>query len=347
VTSTDFILEWLHGTLENHWIDAKCGDDICERPFEFAFYGRFGCRADCGTYIDQMQVTGIQVDLYYNFRHVTSSTPATTLMQDTTWNLCPTPGNSFFDIATTLADENTDFDKTYIVGCYYAADEEQTFDQLSGHSKVIIDDVPDGEWQLYIKGDQFQKVAGAVRNATGVIKYATDVKMLQVAPAVAAYELGVERQLLIEASEEMGKTKLQVVNASVYAMYDDMLEILLQENATGVINETVFTEGMASLDLTLQESLTALDYALSQNSLCQDLFEQTTNTSVAVGEYNNITGAWNCGLANGAGTVYCLDATEHLLWQSGEGTVYNQVNDMNQTSKRTEISCRLKGEKLT
>jgi len=209
VTSTDFILEWLHGTLENHWIDAKCGDDICERPFEFAFYGRFGCRADCGTYIDQMQVTGIQVDLYYNFRHVTSSTPATTLMQDTTWNLCPTPGNSFFDIATTLADENTDFDKTYIVGCYYAADEEQTFDQLSGHSKVMIDDVPDGEWQLYIKGDQFQKVAGAVRNATGVIKYATDVKMLHVAPAVAAYELGVERQLLIEASEEMGKTKLQ------------------------------------------------------------------------------------------------------------------------------------------
>lgn len=72
MTSTDFILEWLHGTLENHWIDAKCGDDICERPFEFAFYGRFGCRADCGTYIDQMQVTGIQVDLYYNFRHVTS-----------------------------------------------------------------------------------------------------------------------------------------------------------------------------------------------------------------------------------------------------------------------------------
>jgi hypothetical protein len=55
-------------------------------------------------------------------------------MQDTTWNLCPTPGNSFFDIATTLADENTDFDKTYIVGCYYAADEEQTFDQLSGKS---------------------------------------------------------------------------------------------------------------------------------------------------------------------------------------------------------------------
>jgi hypothetical protein len=72
VTSTDFILEWLQGTLDNHWVDAKCGDDVCERPFEFAFYGRFGCRADCGTYIDQMQVTAIQVDLYYNFRHATS-----------------------------------------------------------------------------------------------------------------------------------------------------------------------------------------------------------------------------------------------------------------------------------
>lgn len=75
---------------------------------------------------------------------------------------------------------------------------------------MIIDDVPDGEWQLYIKGDQFQKVAGAVRNETGVIKYATDVKMLHVAPAVAAYELGVERQLLTEGFAEMGKTRYQV-----------------------------------------------------------------------------------------------------------------------------------------
>ena len=90
--------------------------------------------------------------------------------------------------------------------------------QRPGHSKVIIDDVPDGEWQLYIKGDQFQKVAGAVRNATGAIKYATDVKMLHVAPAVAAYELGVERQLLIEASEEMGKTKLQVIPRIAFAV---------------------------------------------------------------------------------------------------------------------------------
>lgn len=59
---------------------------------------------------------------------------------------------------------------------------------------------------------------------------------------------------------------------------------------------------------------------------------QTTNTSVAVGEYNNITGQWNCGLANGAGVVYCLDATDNLLWQSGESIVYDAVNDMNQTA---------------
>jgi hypothetical protein len=55
-------------------------------------------------------------------------------MQDTLWNLCPTPGNSFFDIATTQAEENADYDKTYIVGCYYAPDEEQTFDQLAGEA---------------------------------------------------------------------------------------------------------------------------------------------------------------------------------------------------------------------
>jgi hypothetical protein len=65
-----------------------------------------------------------------------------------------------------------------------------------------------------------------------------------------------------------------VVNASVYAVYDDLLEILLQENATGVINETVFTEGLESLDRTLSESITALNFALRDNSLCQDLFDQ-------------------------------------------------------------------------
>jgi hypothetical protein len=85
-------------------------------------------RSDGPTLSDRLVLLSLVLDV------PTGSTPATTLMQDTTWNLCPTPGNSFFDIATSQADENMDFDKTYIVGCYYAPDEEQTFDQLSGKS---------------------------------------------------------------------------------------------------------------------------------------------------------------------------------------------------------------------
>jgi hypothetical protein len=76
------------------------------------------------------------------------------------------------------------------------------------------------------------------------------------------------------------------------------------------------------------------DFAGEVLSVTKDgiALSQTTNTSVAVGEYNNITGQWNCGLANSAGDVYCLDATEHLLWQSGAGTVYDAVNALNQTA---------------
>ena len=83
----------------------------------------------------------------------------------------------------------------------------------AGHTKVVIDDVPDGEWQLYIKGDQFQKVAGAVRNQSGVTLFSTQVKIQHVAPAVAAYELGQERALLNASFHEMSKTPLSVRGA--------------------------------------------------------------------------------------------------------------------------------------
>jgi hypothetical protein len=65
---------------------------------------------------------------------------------------------------------------------------------------------------------------------------------------------------------------------------------------------------------------------------------QTTNTSVAVGEYNNATGQWNCGHVNaGTDAPYCLDATmgyttEYFLWQSGDGSVFDAVNHLNETS---------------
>jgi hypothetical protein len=58
------------------WKDPVCGDGLCETPFEFASYGRFGCRADCGNLIDLQSLMSLDIDLYYNFGHQTGSLPA-------------------------------------------------------------------------------------------------------------------------------------------------------------------------------------------------------------------------------------------------------------------------------
>ena len=54
---------------------------------------------------------------------------------------------------------------------------------------TIITDVPDGEWQIYIKGDTFNKVMGAVRDRQMVIDLSTDLKFNHLAQATAAYEV--------------------------------------------------------------------------------------------------------------------------------------------------------------
>ena len=43
------ILDWLVETAFPVWVDEVCGDGTCNEPFEFPAYGRFGCRADCGS----------------------------------------------------------------------------------------------------------------------------------------------------------------------------------------------------------------------------------------------------------------------------------------------------------
>ncbi len=75
--STDDVLNWLQTTLTNIWVDPVCGDGVCETPFEFAAYGRFGCRADCGQLAQIQNLTTLQIDLYYDFTHPSGSVSAT------------------------------------------------------------------------------------------------------------------------------------------------------------------------------------------------------------------------------------------------------------------------------
>ena len=46
---TSYVYDWLSQDVVNHiWTDSVCGDSVCQRPYEFPSYGRFGCKADCG-----------------------------------------------------------------------------------------------------------------------------------------------------------------------------------------------------------------------------------------------------------------------------------------------------------
>ena len=54
-------------------MDPVCGDGVCETPFEYASFGRFGCRADCGELAEVQNLTTLQINLYYDFDHPTTS----------------------------------------------------------------------------------------------------------------------------------------------------------------------------------------------------------------------------------------------------------------------------------
>lgn len=71
--SSDDVLSWLDQTLTAIWVDPVCGDGVCETPFEYASYGRFGCRADCGKLSEIQNLTTLQIDLYFDFTHPTTS----------------------------------------------------------------------------------------------------------------------------------------------------------------------------------------------------------------------------------------------------------------------------------
>lgn len=55
------VLEYLEEQVTLYWRPSTCGDGICEAPFEFASYGRFGCSVDCGFLQDAVDTPYLQV----------------------------------------------------------------------------------------------------------------------------------------------------------------------------------------------------------------------------------------------------------------------------------------------
>ncbi|KAI8467677.1 MAG: hypothetical protein J3K34DRAFT_480735 [Monoraphidium minutum] len=176
--SPDAVYDWLGGVLEAVWKDPTCGDGLCESPFEFASYGRFGCRADCGNLMDLQALTSLDIDLYWDFGHQAGSLPASELMSQASWNLCP---------------ENIQYNSD----CYYQ--EDQAFTTIAGSLHTTLPDIPDGDWSLRVKRDLMGKVRGAVRSTARVAHAAVLTKVYVAATAVAA-EQAQEVALLTQAA---------------------------------------------------------------------------------------------------------------------------------------------------
>ena len=135
---------WLSGFRQTTWTDPVCGDGVCEQPWEFSSYGRFGCQADCGLFINTENVSTLQIDLYYDFSHPAGSIPATTLFQQASWNVCPQPTASISGPPIPHGS-----------ACYFSPD--NTFPAVSGHTTTLIPDAPDGLWEVVVNNDLFQK----------------------------------------------------------------------------------------------------------------------------------------------------------------------------------------------
>lgn len=202
--STDEVYAWLKNAITSVWVDPVCGDGVCESPWEFASYSSFGCQADCGKLQNVENLTQVQIDLKWNFGHPLGSVPASNLMQQAYWNLCP-------------------YVTPYSPLCYYSTD--NSFSQLSGSASFPIPDSPDGLWTLDIKRDIFDKIGGAVRS-TQLVYNASYYYKIYIAAASVLAEMDLERSLLSNAMSQGNMSLLQWVNYT------------LAQNSTNTANNT-------------------------------------------------------------------------------------------------------------
>lgn len=215
ISSSNEVLSWLQSTLAEVWKDPVCGDGVCESPFEFPSYGRFGCRADCGRLVEVQNLTSVLIDLKYNFKHPVGSVPSTELMQQASWNLCPRFG----------APHGTD--------CYYP--EDQTFDRIEGEVSIEIPDVPDGQWILVVKRDIFNKVSGAVRNREALEEESLIWKV-RMAALAAAEGRNFEINKLVEAEAIANMGYDAVIADYLNSTYIAYLSNVTTQNSTGLFN---------------------------------------------------------------------------------------------------------------
>lgn len=312
------VLNWIDGVVTNSWVEPQCGDGRCEAPFEFPEYGRFGCKADCNIINSQMNITKIQIDLYYNFSHPKGSVSPIDLMNDAKWNLCPLE-----------MDENIGPKKIFHgADCYY--EEDQGFEDQVGHIIRKIDDVPDGDWTIVVKKDIFLKVAGAVRPRVNVTKEATHKRLLMAAHYAQTYrkiELDKYNKILSDLAETNATHAHDKINITFLINSQNynntwkserdgwnktlQEELAKEEKAANSSNATLIAlmEGeLANSTNTKEEAMiwrrkarenndTMVDWALRANGYCQTNFPDLMNSTRYKYGFNH-SNAWTANFSN-------------------------------------------------
>ncbi|KAK3280461.1 hypothetical protein CYMTET_11699 [Cymbomonas tetramitiformis] len=83
-----FFMDWLKYQVLHIWTDSVCGDGSCDFPMEYPNFGRFGCKADCGS---EQYVTSVAIYVEADFRTNQGDMSAAdleALRERASWNIC-------------------------------------------------------------------------------------------------------------------------------------------------------------------------------------------------------------------------------------------------------------------
>ncbi|KAK3261556.1 hypothetical protein CYMTET_29532 [Cymbomonas tetramitiformis] len=194
----DDVIQWLDKTVANIWKTPVCGNGLCEKPYERPFFGRFGCKSDCGTELEQQSiVVEIKVDVS---RTPQPSVTPLDLLQRISWNLC------LREVSRTevgLGDL-----------CWYPSEQK-----LKGFTFTLIEQfhVPPGDWFIRIKNDYYKLTFGRVY-------YVSDLQEMPVSPLWTACPVDAweesrrhsRRRNILIAEEPHGTAMLDATSTSWY-----------------------------------------------------------------------------------------------------------------------------------
>ena len=135
------ILDWLVDAAFPVWVNEVCGDGVCNAPVEYAAYGRFGCRPDCGV---ESKLTTMLLQVRADFRDDLYSPLA--LMSAASWNLC-------------RRDEEAS-KAGYPDVCWW--EEDRTFTSIKENHLETVNIPSDTLWFIRIEGDYMGRVVGSI-----------------------------------------------------------------------------------------------------------------------------------------------------------------------------------------